>query len=128
MVDGKTHPPFGRGAVTYARELARVMAGIEGEEFESPDIDRGNELEDEAIECFERTFFIEIKRPDFQVHPEIDFFGGTPDGLALDFGIDTKCPNQKNHHDILVKVCNFQNTRGNFNLIWLLRDLAVGHL
>lgn len=101
MVDGRTKPPFGRGAVTYARELARVMAGIEKEEFVSKDIERGNTQEDEAIECFESTFYIDIERPSFMEHPEVEHFGGTPDGLALDFGIDTKCPNQKNHHDNL---------------------------
>jgi len=101
LVDGRTEHPFGRGAVTLARQLARVKAGIEKEDFVSKDIDRGNKLEDDAITCFEKTFFIDIERPDFMGHPEIEFFGGTPDGLALEFGIDTKCPNQKNHHDNL---------------------------
>lgn len=101
LVDGRTAPPFGRGAVTLARQLARVMAGIEKEDFESKDIDRGNKLEDPAIACFERTFFIEVERPSFLTHDDIEFFGGTPDGLAKDFGLDIKCPNQKNHHDNL---------------------------
>ena len=101
LVNGSTRPPFGRGAVTYSRQLARDMYDIETEEFHSDDIDRGNELEAAAIACFERTMFVEINRPDFMVHPEIDFFGGTPDGLATDFGMDAKCPNQKNHHDNL---------------------------
>lgn len=103
MVNGRTKPPFGRGAVSYARRLARQMMGVEKEEINSHDIDRGNELEDDAIACFERTFNYEMRRPDFMIHPEIEFFGGTPDGIAItnEFGIDTKCPNQKNHHDNL---------------------------
>jgi hypothetical protein len=114
MVDGRTHPPFGRGAVTYARQLARVMAGIEREDFESKDIERGNKLEDEAILHFERTFFIEVERPDFMVHPDIEYFGGTPDGKTSDFGLDVKCPNQKNHHDNLSEGMQLSKYEGQF--------------
>lgn len=102
MTDGRIRPPFGRGAITYARQLAREVVGIEREEFVSADIERGNELESEAIDLFERTFFVQGETPDFTTHPEIDFFGGTADRVYADFGIDIKCPNQKNHHDNLV--------------------------
>lgn len=103
MVDGRIRPPFGRGAITYARQLARDILGIEKEEFDSKDIDRGNDLEDEAIEFFEGLFFTSGERPEFIVHPEIEHFGGTPDWKCDEFGIDIKCPNQKNHHDNLVE-------------------------
>lgn len=101
MVNGSTAPPFGRGAVTYSRELARQMDGVESKDFNSPDIDRGNEQEAEAIDFFERTFKVEGVSPEFTVHPTIDFFGGTADRVYKDFGIDIKCANQKNHHDNL---------------------------
>jgi hypothetical protein len=101
MVDGRIRKPFGRGAVTYARQLAREMMGVEKEEFESYDIDRGNELEPEAIDFFERTFFIEGVSPEFTIHPEIEHFGGTADRIYPEYGIDIKSPNQKNHHDNL---------------------------
>lgn len=101
MVDGRVRKPFGRGAVTLARELARTWLGVEAEDFDSEDIDRGNEQEDEAIAFFEREHFREVKRPGFLEHPEIAFFGGTPDGIVGTFGIDIKCTNQKNHHDNL---------------------------
>lgn len=114
LVNGKTSPPFGRGAVTYARQLARQMLDIEKEEFESQDIQRGNELEDEAIMCFEQTFFIEMQRPEFMVHPDIDFFGGTPDALNEEFGIDIKCANQKNHHDNLSEGMQLSNYKHQF--------------
>lgn len=103
MVNGRIHPPFGRGAITYARELARAIVGIGVDEFESEDIDRGNTLESEAIDFFEQTFFIEGVSPDFTPHPDIEFFGGTADRVYSDFGIDIKCPNQKNHHDNLAE-------------------------
>jgi len=103
MVDGKLRPPFGRGAITYSRWLARDIVGIQNDEIESPDIDRGNELEDEAVSFFEATFFVEGQRPEFIIHPDIEFFGGTPDWMDSDFGIDIKCPNQKNHHDNIIE-------------------------
>ena len=103
MVNGKVREPFGAGAITYARLLARQMMGIEKEDFESKDIDRGNLLEDEAIEAFEAEFFTPVTRPGFLVHPEIEFFGGIPDGVTAQFGLDTKCPNQKNHNDNLIE-------------------------
>src|SRR5699024_1892486 len=101
MVDGNIRKPFGRGAISYARRLARESLDIEAEPINSVDLDRGNELEDEAIQWFERSLFIEGKRPDFLIHPKINFFGGTPDWMNDEFGIDIKCPNQKNHHDNL---------------------------
>jgi len=114
MVDGRTKGVFGRGAVSYARELARAMDGIKKQEIESKDIDRGNELEDEAISYFERTFLIEVERPDFLVHPDIEYFGGTPDGMVPDFGLDIKCPNQKNHHDNLSEGMQLSKYKGQF--------------
>lgn len=114
LVDGRTRPPFGRGAVTLARQLARQMLDIEEESFDSVDIDRGNALEDEAIQCFERTFFIQMERPEFMAHPDIDFFGGTPDALDEEFGIDIKCPNQKNHHDNLSEGMQLSNYEHQF--------------
>ena len=103
MVDGKLRPPFGRGAISYSRWLARDIVGITNDEIESADIDRGNELEDEAVSFFEATFFVEGERPDFIIHPEIEFFGGTPDWMNSKYGVDIKCPNQKNHHDNLAE-------------------------
>lgn len=101
LVNGRTKPPFGRGAVTLARELARGIVGIESDDFSSADIDRGNELESDAIDFFERTFMIEGVSPEFTPHPTVEHFGGTADRVFQEFGIDTKCPNQKNHHDNL---------------------------
>lgn len=116
LVDGRTAPPFGRGAVTLARQIARVMAGIEKEDFDSKDIDRGNRLEDPAIACFERTFKFELRRPNFLIHPEIEHFGGTPDGISINdkFGVDIKCPNQKNHHDNLSEGIQLSNYKHQF--------------
>src|SRR5699024_3341970 len=67
------------------------------------DIQRGNDLEEEALKAFERKMFVELERPNFAEHPEIEHFGGTADGLTMDYGVDTKCPNAKNHHDNLAE-------------------------
>lgn len=122
LVNGKINPPFGRGAITYARELARQMAGIDSDDFASADIERGNELEQEAIDFFERTFFMEGVSPEFTVHPEIKFFGGTADRVYNDFGIDIKCPNQKNHHDNLAEGIQLSNYEHQFQSYMSIYD------
>jgi len=122
MVNGSVRKPFGRGAVTYARELARVIVGIQKKELDTPDIQRGNELEEEALQAFERKMFVELERPNFKPHPVIEHFGGTADGLAWEFGVDTKCPNAKNHHDNLIECAQLKKYQGQFQAYMELYD------
>jgi hypothetical protein len=100
-VNGKQEDGFGVGAISLARELARQIVGVEDEEeYISFDMRRGIESEWIACEVYAERNLVTFEDPDFITHPDIPFFGGTPDRLVgVHGGMDVKCPNNKNHHE-----------------------------
>lgn len=92
---------FGKTANKYAMEIALGRIGIEvPDQSGGRAIDWGNEWEFAAIEAYEKQKFCEVHSQQvFQMHPEYEWVGGTPDGLVGDEGgMDAKCPyNMINH-------------------------------
>jgi hypothetical protein len=102
LTNGKIpeNAPFGVGAITYARKLASERIGVTPEEeYTSYHMERGIELEWEALETYKERTLTEITQSQvWATHPKFDYFGGTPDGLVGQFGgVDVKCPNNSNH-------------------------------
>jgi hypothetical protein len=103
LVSGKGPDGFGVGAFTLARKIARESLGVIEEEISGKDIDRGNEYEPDALDRYREIKLVDLEYPGWAVHPDIPFFGGTADGLVgISGGVDTKCPNNANHHLNLV--------------------------
>ena len=54
---------------------------------------RGIELEPEAIKAYEDENLVAVERVDFVDHPDFDFIGCSPDGFVGDDGlVEVKCP------------------------------------
>lgn len=54
---------------------------------------RGIELEPEAIRAYEDDQLVAVEAVDFLWHPELDYVGVSPDGLVGDSGlVEVKCP------------------------------------
>jgi putative phage-type endonuclease len=68
------------------------------ESFVSADMERGSELEPIARAAYEAHTGTFVTQTGFWLHPEIKWFGASPDGLVGDEGlIEIKCPRTSTH-------------------------------
>lgn len=92
---------FGKTAHSYAQELALERIGLEVPDTAYGNaIDWGNKWEFAAIEAYEKSTLTDVHSQQvFQVHPDYEYVGGTPDGLINeDGGMDAKCPYNITNH------------------------------
>ena len=92
---------LGEGAKTYIREkAAECMTPFVFDEFSTPAMEWGKEHELEAIVQFEQATGIRVnntgKHQQF-ILSECGQWGGTPDGVIFDSGVEVKCPKSANH-------------------------------
>lgn len=80
----------------YALELASELLILDYEEgYKSDDMQRGNDLEQEAREAYEQSSFNQV---DIVTFIDCGDYGCSPDGLiANDGSIEIKCPNKTTH-------------------------------
>jgi len=90
----------GKGLETYIYKVVASLYGKE-ENYTNPDMERGNELEDEARILYSLETNQEIQQVGFI---ELDKYTGcSPDGLVgKDGGIEIKCPNNVNYLKLLL--------------------------
>ena len=68
------------------------------ESYTSADMQRGTEMEPIARAAYEAHTGTFVTQTGFWLHPEIPYFGASPDGLVGDGGlIEIKCPKTPNH-------------------------------
>ena len=88
----------------YMTEL--VIERLTGETFEhyvSPAMERGLDLEADAISEYELSRDVQVVRVGFVAHPLIEQAGASPDGLVDDDGlIEVKCPEMGTHMETLL--------------------------
>ncbi len=87
MVDGKTLPPFGAGAMTYADKLvAERFTGVSADDFTgNAHTERGHELEPIAVEYYQLAGY--TSEPVTVCGMVLnDYMGASPDRLVGDFG------------------------------------------
>lgn len=91
----------GKGLETYVYELLADKYSKESENYSSPDMDRGNDLENVARTLYELQTGEYIEQVGFV---ELDeYSGASPDGLiGEEGGIEIKCQNDKNHFHTLM--------------------------
>lgn len=82
--------------------LCERLTGDREESFTSAAMMRGTELEPFARIAYEGATETIVEESGFVVHPEIDHFGASPDGVILGYGlIEIKCPNTAQHVEFL---------------------------
>jgi len=83
----------------YMDELiAERLTGRSKDHYNSPAMQRGSELEDDARLYYEAALKVMVEPVSFVVHQEHDFTGASPDGLVGDDGIlEVKCLLPWNH-------------------------------
>jgi putative phage-type endonuclease len=92
----------GKGLETYIYDkMAEFYSTAPKENYSNPDIERGNELEDQARDVYELETGEEVRKVGFV---EIDkFVGFSPDGLVgKDGGVEIKCLNDVNHFKLIL--------------------------
>lgn len=103
MTNGRGKDSFGKTAETYAWELARRHCGFPIDQYTSYDMQRGIDLEPDAVREYERKNMVEVYGKERKVHPKYDFISGETDGLVGKDGmIEVKSPNASNHFDNLM--------------------------
>jgi len=87
----------GKTRATYLRSVvAEILAGRQGDEYQSTDMIRGNELEPYAIRAYEDISGVPVSRVGLVIHDD-PRIGCSPDGLTSDAGVEIKCPRPKQH-------------------------------
>lgn len=93
----------GKGLETYVLKLmSEYYASIPQEPYTNPEIERGLELEEQAISMYELENKCRVDKVGFV---EIDEYSGcSPDGLiGKDGGVEVKAHNNLNHFKILLR-------------------------
>lgn len=78
------------------------LTGQQQDSFTSAAMQRGIDLEPTARMAYEsKNGFVD--KTDFHKHPQIEWFGASPDGLVGEDGlVEIKCPNSTTHVDYLL--------------------------
>lgn len=102
-VMAKTKSGYGAARKNYMMELlCQRLTQSREEGFTSAAMQRGTELEPVARSAYELDHDCMVEEVGFIVHPNIDGFGASPDGLVGTDGlIEIKCPNTAQHVEFL---------------------------
>ena len=101
MTNGKAKDSLSVGAMTYVREkAAEQLSEFSSNAFSNAAMDWGVEHELEAVGQFEALTGIRVNHTGEHqqfILSECGHWGGTPDGITFDSGIEIKCPESKTH-------------------------------
>lgn len=82
--------------------LCERLTGTQEDFYQNAAMQRGTELEPVARSAYEIDKGVMTTETGFVLHPTIEGFGASPDGLVGDDGlIEIKCPNTATHVDFL---------------------------
>lgn len=101
MATTKSGPAASRK--NYMMELlCQRLTGNREESYINAAMQRGTDLEPFARIAYEAHHCTDVVEVGFVLHPKIEWFGASPDGLVGDHGlIEIKCPNTAQHVDFL---------------------------
>ena len=87
----------------YARDLAwERIHGLAKQHARNNAMEKGVDLEPTAREKYELQNLLTVELVGFIQHPEMPFFGASPDGLVGDDGlVEFKCPTIDTHLEVL---------------------------
>lgn len=103
-VMARTKSGYSASRKNYMAELVcERLTGQTGEQFESPAMKWGTEIEPLARLAYEDRTWTKVEEVGFIDHPTIPMFGASPDGLVGERGgIEIKCPNTATHIEYLL--------------------------
>jgi len=89
----------------YRAELiTQILTGVTPEKYVSQEMLWGTENEPFARAAYELQNDIVVEKAGFAVHPHMERFGASPDGLIGTTGLlEIKCPNTSTHIDYLLR-------------------------
>lgn len=101
MTNGKSKEELSAGAMTYVREkAAEQLSEFRRAEFSSAAMEWGVEHELDAVEQFEALTGTRVNHTGEHqqfILSECGHWGGTPDGITFESGLEIKCPESKTH-------------------------------
>lgn len=99
MAKGRGGAPSATRQNYMMQLLCERLTGKREEGFTSAAMQRGNELEPIARMAYELYADAEVTEAGLILHPSIEGFGASPDGLILSVrgGLEIKCPNTATH-------------------------------
>lgn len=77
--------------------IAETLSAEPVRNYVSPYMDEGSENEPLARAAYEQLLDVEVRQTGFLLHPTIDRFGSSPDGLLPRGCVEFKCPAQNTH-------------------------------
>lgn len=102
-VMAKTKTGYSASRTNYMMELlCQRLTGNREEGYINAAMQRGTELEPIARIAYEAAEGVLVDQVGFVIHPLMDYFGASPDGLVgADGLIEIKCPNTAQHVEFL---------------------------
>lgn len=97
LAKGKSGEALTREDYRYELVVQR-LTGDPGESFTNAAMEWGTATEPQARIAYEAFADVFVEQVPFVLHPTIENFGCSPDGLVQDVGlVEIKCPSSKNH-------------------------------
>lgn len=97
LAKGKSGEALSREDYRYELVVQR-LTGNPGESFTNAAMEWGTATEPQARIAYEAQADVFVEQVPFVLHPTIEWFGCSPDGLINDKGLlEIKCPNSKTH-------------------------------
>lgn len=97
LAKGKSGEALSREDYRYELVVQR-LTGDPGESFTNAAMEWGTATEPQARIAYEAQADVFVEQVPFVLHPTIEWFGCSPDGLVQDDGLlEIKCPNSKTH-------------------------------
>jgi len=98
MAKTKTGPSASRKNLITRLAIERLIGNCV-ETYSNFAMNRGTELEPQAIKAYEDETLAAVEHVDFIQHPKLEFVGISPDGLIGEFGlVEIKCPAAEAKH------------------------------
>ena len=103
-VMAKTKSGYSASRQNYMAQLiCERLTGKQSESFSNAAMQRGTELEPIARSEYEIRNDVMVFETGLVIHPDIEHFGASPDGLVGDAGlVEIKCPNTATHIEYAV--------------------------
>lgn len=103
-VMAKTKSGYSASRANYMAELiCERLTGVQADRFTNAAMQWGTDTEPQARAAYEFLHGAEVVETGFVLHPLIEGFGASPDGLVRTGGlIEIKCPNTATHIETLL--------------------------
>lgn len=114
MTNGRPKDGLSVGAQTYVLEkVAEQLSEFRRYDFSNAAIEWGREHELEAVAAFEFSIGLRVNHIGEEqqfILSDCGHWGGTPDGITFDSGVEVKCPDSKTHL-LYLDICDAESLK-----------------